>query len=168
MVITYASRSLRLSQWRYCTTHREMLVVVVMCTHFRSYLQGAQFTLRQITVLSDGCRSFAMRMECWLAGTCCWASSQLLSSTVRGLSMPMRTGFLDNVDNVGDRIVWFPLLIHRWPNWMPRRFFRISHSVRNVPFHGRGFATRAVGGDLGGSHFIGGTCSRLPSGWIGF
>ena len=42
VVIAYASRSLRLSQRRYCTTRREMLV---MCTHFRSYLRGAQFTL---------------------------------------------------------------------------------------------------------------------------
>ena len=41
----YASRSLRLSQRWYCTTHREMLAAVVMCTHFRSYLRGAQFTL---------------------------------------------------------------------------------------------------------------------------
>ena len=46
VVIAYASRSLRLSQRCYCTTRREMLVAVTMCTHFRSYLQGAQFTLR--------------------------------------------------------------------------------------------------------------------------
>ena len=46
VVIAYASHSLRLSQRWYCTTHREMLVAVVMCTHFRSYLRGAQFTLR--------------------------------------------------------------------------------------------------------------------------
>ena len=46
VVIAYASRSLRLSQRRYCTTRREMLAVVVMCTHFRSYLRGSQFTLR--------------------------------------------------------------------------------------------------------------------------
>ena len=46
VVITYASRSLRLSKRRYCTTRREMLAAVVMCTHFRSYLRGAQFTLR--------------------------------------------------------------------------------------------------------------------------
>ena len=45
-MITYASRSLRLSQRRYCTTRGEMLAAVVMCTHFRSYLRGAQFTLR--------------------------------------------------------------------------------------------------------------------------
>ena len=44
VVIAFASRSLRLSQ-RYCTTRREMLAAVVMCTHFRSYLRGAQFTL---------------------------------------------------------------------------------------------------------------------------
>ena len=46
VVIAYASRSLRLSQRRYCTTRREILAAVVMCTHFRSYLRGAQFTLR--------------------------------------------------------------------------------------------------------------------------
>ena len=45
VVIAYTSRGLRLSQRRYCTTRREMLAVVVMCTHFRSYLRGAQFTL---------------------------------------------------------------------------------------------------------------------------
>ena len=46
VVIAYASRSLRLSQRRYCTTRREMLAAVVMCTHFRLYLRGVQFTLR--------------------------------------------------------------------------------------------------------------------------
>ena len=46
VVIANASHSLRLSQRRYCTTRREMLAAVVMCTHFRSYLRGAQLTLR--------------------------------------------------------------------------------------------------------------------------
>ena len=46
VVIAYASRSLHLSQRRYCTTRRDMLAAVVMCTHFRSYLRGAQFTVR--------------------------------------------------------------------------------------------------------------------------
>ena len=46
VVIAYASHSLRLSQRRNCTTCREMLVAVVMCTYFRSYLRGAQFILR--------------------------------------------------------------------------------------------------------------------------
>ena len=46
MVIAYASRSLRLSQRRWCMTRRETLAAVVMCTHFHSYLRGAQFTLR--------------------------------------------------------------------------------------------------------------------------
>ena len=44
MVIAYAS--LQLSQRQFCTTRREMLAAVVMCTHLRSYLRGAQFTLR--------------------------------------------------------------------------------------------------------------------------
>ena len=46
VVIAYASRSLRISQCRYCTTRREMLAAVVMCTHFQSYLRGSQFTLQ--------------------------------------------------------------------------------------------------------------------------
>ena len=46
VVIAYASHSLRISQRRYCTTRREMFAAVVMCTHFRSYLRGSQFTLR--------------------------------------------------------------------------------------------------------------------------
>ena len=46
VVIVYASRSLRILQRRYCTTHREMLAAVVMCTHFRSYMRGSQFTMR--------------------------------------------------------------------------------------------------------------------------
>ena len=41
VVIAYASRSLRLSQRRYCTTRREMLAAVVMCTHFRFALPGS-------------------------------------------------------------------------------------------------------------------------------
>lgn len=45
-VIAYCSRALRPSQRRYCTTKREMLGVVVMCTQFRSYLRGLKFTLR--------------------------------------------------------------------------------------------------------------------------
>ena len=45
VVIAYASRSLHLSQRWYCTTCQEMLAVV-MCTHFRSYLRRARFTLR--------------------------------------------------------------------------------------------------------------------------
>ena len=45
VVIAYASRSLHISQRRYCTTRWEMLAVV-KCTHFRSYLRGSQFTLR--------------------------------------------------------------------------------------------------------------------------
>ena len=46
VVIAYASQSLTLCQRRYCTARREMLAAVVMCTHFRSYPRGAQFTLR--------------------------------------------------------------------------------------------------------------------------
>ena len=44
VVLAYASHILRLSQRHYCTTRREMLVAVTMCTNFRSYLRGIQFT----------------------------------------------------------------------------------------------------------------------------
>ena len=35
---------------KYCTTKREMLVAVLMCIQFRSYLRGAKFTLRTDSV----------------------------------------------------------------------------------------------------------------------
>ena len=76
VVIAYASRSLRISQRRYCTTRREMLAAVVMCTHFRSYLRGSQFTLRTDHSSLRGYKSLRMRTGCWPAGTYCWASSQ--------------------------------------------------------------------------------------------
>ena len=46
VVIVNASKSLQQSQHQYCTTRREMLAAVTMCTHFRSYLCGAKFVLR--------------------------------------------------------------------------------------------------------------------------
>ena len=46
-----ASRSPRLSQRRYCTTRREMLAAVVMCTHFRSYLRGTPYRSQLAEVL---------------------------------------------------------------------------------------------------------------------
>ena len=42
-VVAYCSRALRPSQRRYCTTKREMLVVVAMCIQFRSYLPWGTF-----------------------------------------------------------------------------------------------------------------------------
>ena len=41
VVIAYASCSLRLYQRCYCTTRREMLAAVAMCTHFHSYPRAA-------------------------------------------------------------------------------------------------------------------------------
>ena len=46
VVFAYARRSLWLSQRRYCTTRREMLAAVSMCTQFCSYMRGVKFTLR--------------------------------------------------------------------------------------------------------------------------
>ena len=45
-VIAYCSRALRPSQWKYCTTKREVLAAVSMCIQFCSYLRGAKFRLR--------------------------------------------------------------------------------------------------------------------------
>ena len=36
-IIAYCSRALRPSQWKYCTTKREMLAAVSICIQFRSY-----------------------------------------------------------------------------------------------------------------------------------
>ena len=52
----------------YCTTLRELLAAVSMCTHFRSYLRGAQLIIR-----SGGSRSSGTVMTCWLVGICCSA-----------------------------------------------------------------------------------------------
>ena len=68
VVIAYASRSLRLSQRQYCTTRREMLVAVVMCTHFRSYLRGAQFTLRT----DHSSLRWLQRFRNWDGMLVCW------------------------------------------------------------------------------------------------
>ena len=44
-VIVYCSRALQPSQWKYCSTKREMLAAVSMCIQFCSYLRGAKFTI---------------------------------------------------------------------------------------------------------------------------
>ena len=70
VAIAYASRSLRLSQRRYCTTRREMLAAVIMCTHFRSYLIHTSH-FEPIIVRSGGSRDSRTETECWLAGIYC-------------------------------------------------------------------------------------------------
>ena len=45
-VVAYCSHALRPSQRRYYSTKREMLAAVALCIQFRSYLRGANFTLR--------------------------------------------------------------------------------------------------------------------------
>ena len=76
VAIAYACRSLRLSQRQYCTTRREMLAAVAMCTHFRSYFRGEQFTLRTDHSSLRWFQSFGTVTECWLAGIYCWDSFQ--------------------------------------------------------------------------------------------
>ena len=45
-VLAFASVALNNAQMNYCTTHRELLAVVIMTTRFRHYLLGRRFTLR--------------------------------------------------------------------------------------------------------------------------
>ena len=71
-----------------------------MCTHFRSYLQGAL-----ITVHSDGSRTV---MECWPDGICCLASFHLCLNTAHELSTLMLMAFLVNAANVHCRAVRCP------------------------------------------------------------
>ena len=102
VVIAYASLSLWLSQWRYCTTRRQMLAAVTMCTR----TCGVHSSLyAPITSRSSGCRSFGTEMECWLGGTCSSASSQLPLTIDWGLSTRMQKASLVNVVNVYDRTV---------------------------------------------------------------
>ena len=115
VVIAYASRSLRLSQRRYCTTRREMLAAVVMCTHFRSYLRGSPFTLRTDHSSLRWLQKFKNEdgMECWLGDTCCWANSQLHLNTDRALYIIMRMECHDSVVNVRDPTARFQRLTFR-------------------------------------------------------
>ena len=87
----YASRSLRLSQRRYCTTCREMLAVVVMCTHFRSYLRGAQFTLHTDHSSLRWLQKFRNEDGMLARWYLLLASFRLLLNIVQGLNMPMRS-----------------------------------------------------------------------------
>ena len=113
MVIAFASHSLRLSQQRYCTTRREMLAVVVMCTHFRSYLQRAQFTLRtdhsslrwlQIFRNEDGMLALWYLLQGQFSVTFEYRP---------GLSMPMRMTCPANAASVRGRIARFLRLTRR-------------------------------------------------------
>ena len=110
VVIAYASRSLRTSQRRYCTTRREMLAAVVMCTHFRSYIRGSQFTLRTDHSSLRWLQKFKNEDGMLARWYSCWANSRLRSSTDRDHNIRMPTGCLGNVASAGDRAVRYP-----WP-----------------------------------------------------
>ena len=122
VVIAYASRSLRILQRRYCTTRREMLAAVVMCTHFLSYLRGSQFTLRTDHSSLRCYKSLKTRTGFWPAGTYCWASSRLRSNTDRDHNMRMPTECLGNVASAGDRTVRYPRLTCRQPTLIHSRY----------------------------------------------
>ena len=120
VVIAFASRSLRLSQRRYCTTRREMLAAVVMCALFRSYLRGAQFTLHtdhsSLRWLQFRNKDGMLSRWYLLLGQC----------IVRRLSMPMRMVCPANAASVRGRIVRFLRLTRRWQIVMSPRCWRSS------------------------------------------
>ena len=69
-VVAYCSRALRPSQWRHCTTKREMLAAVAMCIQLRSYLCEVKFTLpARITSHWYGCIG-SRTWRAWWPGGC--------------------------------------------------------------------------------------------------
>ena len=65
----------------------------LLCAHISGHIFGVLSSICvRITAHSGGCRNSAMLMGCWPAGTCWWASSQLLLSTVQGLNMQTSDG----------------------------------------------------------------------------
>ena len=130
VVIAYVSRSRRLSQRRYGTTCREMLAAVVMCTHFRSYLRGARFTLRTN-------HSSLRWVQKFRNGDGMLARWYMLLGQF-SVTFEYRPGaqhanaevFLDSVDNVRGLTVWYPRPIRGLLMWTPRRSCWISRSPR--------------------------------------
>ena len=104
VVIAYASRSLRQSQCRYCTTRWEMLAAVAMCSHFRSCLRGAQFTLstdhRSLWWLQKFRNSDGMLARWYMLSD----NFRSPSNTVRGLSTLMPMASPISVASVSARI----------------------------------------------------------------
>ena len=115
VVIAYASRSLRLSQWRYCTTRREMLAAVVMFTHFRSYLRGAQFTLHTDHSSLRWLQKFHNEDRMLARWYLLLGQFSVTFEYRPGPSMPMRMVCPGSADNARGRIVQFPRPIHWWP-----------------------------------------------------
>ena len=116
VVIAYASRSLRISQRRYCTTRREMLAAVVMCTHFQSCLRGSQFSLR--TDHSSLCWLQKFKNEDGMLA--CWylllgQFSVTFEYRPGSHNMQMPTECLGNVASAGDRTVRYPRPTCRQP-----------------------------------------------------
>ena len=92
---------------RYCTTCREMLAAVVMCTHFRSYPRGAQFTLRtdhsSLRWLQKFCNGDGMLAHWYML----LGQFSVTFENRPGHNMQMRTVSLDSVDNVRGLTVWY-------------------------------------------------------------
>ena len=158
VVIAYASRSRRLSQRRYCTTRCEMLAAVVMCTHFQLYLRGAQITIRMDHSSLRWLQKF--RNEDGMLAPWYLLLGQF------SVTFEYRPGAQHaNADGMS-----------RQCGQCQRPDCPVSSSDSQVAeldtssvLLGQPFASSemgAVGGDLGGSHVIGGTYGGLASGGI--
>ena len=160
VVIAYASRSLRLSQRRY-----EILVAVVMCTHFRSYLRGAQFTLRtdhsslrwlQKFRYEDG---MLARWYLLLGQFSVTFEYRPGAEHANDDGMSRQCGQCQRPD--------CPVSSSHVAELDTSSVLLDQPFARNGRFHGRRLAAGTVRGDLGGSHVIGGTYGGLASGGIG-
>ena len=104
---------------------------LLLCAHISGHIFGVLSSLGvRITAHSGGCRNSAMVMGCWPTGSCCWASSQLLLSTVRGLNMQTRVVCLDSVDSVRGLTVRYHLPICTLTTGAPPQFCWISRLHR--------------------------------------
>ena len=115
VVIAYASRSLRLSQRRYCMTRREMLAAVVMCTHFRSYLRGAQFALRTDHSSLRWLQKFRNEDGMLARWYLLLGQFSVTFEYRPGAQHANADVCPDSADSARDRIVRFPRQIRRWP-----------------------------------------------------
>ena len=101
-----------------------------MCTHFRSYLQGAQFTLRTDHSSLRWLEKF--RNEDGMLARWFMLLGQF------SVTLEYRPGAQHvNVDRMSRQCgqcqrpdCWYPLPIRGWLNWTPRQCYWISHTPR--------------------------------------